>query len=128
MAAAGHDGQLVGFPGGDLPVIIHLEGQLNSVEFWSQETAIVELRHQLQAVAGHSDLDQQEPVVKEPARKSSFFKRRPPKAAAPKHIEPVRSSTRADVLLDDIFFRTETELGLYETVRAQVVMVTIDLG
>lgn len=92
-----------------------------------------ELRRQLRTAVGHEDsgLDYQPPIVdvreKPAAKKTSFFSRKESKMAAPRLTEPVKAVTTVDVALEDLFFRTETDLGLFETVRAQALMVAIDL-
>ncbi|GAB7360874.1 hypothetical protein MBLNU230_g0860t1 [Neophaeotheca triangularis] len=131
--SAGREGQLVGFPDGETPIIVQLEGQLNSVEFWWQDVAVEELRRQLRTAVGHEDsgLDYQPPIVdvreKPAAKKTSFFSRKESKMMAARLTEPVKAVTTVDVALEDLFFRTETDLGLFETVRAQALMVAIDL-
>jgi hypothetical protein len=42
-------------------------------------------------------------------------------------MQPVMLPVRVDVQLDEIHFRTETEYGLYETLRAKVVLAVVDV-
>lgn len=114
--------------------MIQFEGQQNSMQFWSQQEALSELRMQLhRAVA--DDLPapprQEQPEVSPlpPPKKTSWFGRKPSKAAAePAQLpQPVVSPVEVDVQVDEIYFRSETEYGLYETLRVKVVVATVDV-
>lgn len=60
-------------------------------------------------------------------RKSSFWGRKQSKAAEPHR--PVATSARSpvtvEVQMEYVNFRTETEYGLYETLRGRAVMVVV---
>lgn len=73
--------------------------------------------------------EQPEPSPLPPPKKTSWFGRKPSKAATdPAQIpQPVVSPVEVDVQLDEIYFRSETEYGLYETLRVKVVVATVDV-
>lgn len=124
-------GQLVGFPDDDAPVLIQLEGFYDGTQFWAQEEALKLLQEQmLLEIAG----EMPKPVVEEPLpsrpvvqSKSSFWGRKQSKAPEPPRV--VATSSRApvtvDVHMEHVNFRTETEYGLYETLRGRAVMAVV---
>lgn len=77
-------------------------------------------------VAEHPVLREQPLPTRElpAARKSSFFGRKHTKAAeskVPTEVAPVTVNAGRD----EINFRSETEFGLYETVRKQAVIISV---
>ena len=132
-AEAARKGVLVGYIEDDALVAIQLEGSQNSIAFWSQETAISEFQAQLSDMLGGSrgipvELPER-PVLKEaPPRKSSWFGRKPSKAPEPGLVPQTKHEAvvKVDVQLDEASIRSETEYGLFETVRARVVMAWVD--
>jgi hypothetical protein len=127
----------VGFPDGDDPTMIQFEGRQNGTQFWTQDEALRELQVQLQnaisdgvpaeTMQRHTGHTTNLPLPP-PPRKTSWFGRK-----ASKMPEPVQEMQRAaspdmvDVRLDELHFRSETEYGLYETLRARVILATVDV-
>jgi hypothetical protein len=114
--------------------MIQFEGQQNSMQFWQQEEALSELRAQLWHAVTDGIPVEPVPVHLEerplpPPKKSSWFGRNSSKAPlAPQRAQPTPvSPVTVDVRLDDVHFRSETEFGLYETLRARVVMAMVDV-
>lgn len=111
--------------------MIQFEGRQNSIQFWSQDEALAELKVQLQYAV--SDGMPVAPVherpaenLQQPPKKPSWFGRKSSKAAGP--VQEARGPAcpiEVDVQLDEIYFRSETEYGLYETLRVKVVAATI---
>lgn len=129
----GRKGQLVGFPSDTIPIVIQLEGRQDTLEFWAQQQAIDELKIQLLVSLTDSIPTVIEPLPERPAPppavKSSFWSR---KQKAPEvKAEPVRKVEKppisVGVLLDEVHFRTETEYGLYETLRGRCVVIEVDV-
>ncbi|KAK5119446.1 hypothetical protein LTR85_007546 [Meristemomyces frigidus] len=127
----GRRGQLVGFPEDELPILIQLEGHHDSLEFWMQQEALDLLREQM--LAAVSDGVPTRPAeaalpTREPLQtKQSFFGRKASKVAEAKaSAKPVPlPPVTVQVLLDEVHFRTETEYGLFETVRGRAVVVSV---
>ena len=73
----------------------------------------------------------QDPIVAlppPPSEMTSWFSRKSSKAAVPVREEvPAACPVTVDVHLDEVHFRYETEYGLYETLRAKVVMAVVDV-
>ena len=124
----------MGFPDDEVPTIIQFEGSQNGTQFWQQDEVLYELRSQLRnAVSDGMPVERmrQDPVVAvppPPPQKSSWFGRKSSKAAVPVREEvPAACPVTVDVHLDEVHFRYETEYGLYETLRAKVVMAVVDV-
>ena len=126
-------GQLVGFAEDDRPILIQLEGKYDSTQFWSQQEALDLLRDQtLAAVAGDVPSPQPivEPLHERPAQqtRSSFWSRKSSQVAAPsKPVPKLKSPVSVEVQSEQANFRTETEYGLYETVRGRTVLLVVDV-
>lgn len=117
--------------------MIQFEGGQNSTQFWSQDEALSELQTQLWRAV--SDGMPVEPVTEQPRqiipqpppppKKSSWFGRKSSKTPEVVHeVQPASSSScpvTVDVQLDEVHFRSETEFGLYETLRAKAVIATV---
>jgi hypothetical protein len=116
----------VGFPEDERPTVIQLEGNQDTIEFWTQPEAIDELQNQLYAAVAE-DVPQQLPErpAAPPAVKSSMFSRRQNKTVVTKAPKPYRPPVTVEVQLDEAHFRSETEYGLYETLRGRAVLVTV---
>jgi hypothetical protein len=127
---------VVGFPEGDDPTMIQFEGRQNGTQFWTQDEALRELQVQLQnaisdgvpaeTVRRRTDHTTYPPPPA-PPRKSSWFSRKASKT--PDSVPQVQNATSLDIVsvrLDELHFRSETEYGLYETLRARVVLATVD--
>ena len=114
--------------------MIQLEGRQDTLEFWTQEDARSHLQRQMLAAITNSvpTMPVEQPLPERPApppaMRSSLFGRKQSKApevnAAPKPIVP---PITIEVQLDEVHFRTETEYGLYETLRGRAVLVTVDV-
>lgn len=126
---------MVGFPDDDVPTIIQFEGRQNGTQFWSQDEALHELQVQLRnAVSDGRPVETLQPPKADnrpppaPPKKSSWFGRKASKTPESLQEEqPAVSPVMVDVRLDELHFRSETEYGLYETLRARVVMATVDV-
>jgi hypothetical protein len=121
----------VGFP--EEVVLVQLEGIIDSNEFWTQHEAQDELQKLLYfELAGEmptTPLEQRQPSATKKPSKSSWFGRKANQlidenpVAAP-HKPPVV----VNVQLKDVHFRIANDYGLYETTRAQAVLVTVEFG
>jgi len=132
-AETARKGVLVSYIEDDALVAIQLEGSQNNIAFWSQEAAVSELQAQLFGILGDSRAIHQElperPILKEaPPRKSLWFGRKSSKAPEPGLVPQTKheAAVKVDVQLDEASFRSETEYGLFETLRARVVMAWVD--
>ena len=123
----------MGFPEEELPILIQLEGRQDTLEFWMQQDALEQLQSQMLAAISDTETGSGErPLPERPIpttkSKSSFFGRKqtkePEVMAVPKQMQPPVS---VDVRLDEVHFRTETEYGLYETLRGRGVLVVVDV-
>lgn len=136
---AGRKGVLVGFPDDDAPTMIQFEGRQNSTQFWTQDEALYDLRIQLlRAVSDGMPVELTREQPREalpppppPAKKSSWFGRKSAAKASeivqPIHSVPTTRPFKVDVQLDEANFRSETEYGLYETLRARVVVAIVEV-
>ena len=127
-------GQLVGYPEDEIPTLIQLESEHDTLEFWIQQEALEQLRTQLlEAISDHvPSFPIRQPLperqVPPSATKSSLFNRRQNKAPEGKApSKTVKLPVTVDAQLDDVHFRTETKFGLYETLRGRGVLVTVEV-
>ena len=107
-----------------------MEGRQDNIQFWLQQEALSLLQEQLLA----SISDEVVPSIPElPSRptvpsKTSFFGRKHGKDADVKPAAPPKQRpVSVRVQLDEINVRTETGYGLFETLRAQAVLVVIEV-
>ena len=117
--------------------MIQFEGSQNGTQFWQQDEVLYELRMQLHnAVSDGIPVERMRqhaeamilPQPPPPAQKTSWFGRKSSKATVPVREQvSVVSPVTVEVHLDEVHFRSETEYGLYETLRAKVVMAVIDV-
>ena len=134
---ASRKGTAVGLPDDEVPTIIQFEGSQNGTQFWQQDEVLYELKVQLHnAVSDGIPAERMRqharitaPPPPPPTQKTSWFGRKSSKkAAAPVREEvSVVSPVTVEVHLDEVHFRSETEYGLYETLRAKVVMAVVDV-
>lgn len=133
LDAGRREGQLVGFPADETPILIQLEGRQDMLEFWTQQQALDELKTQLLDALSDSMPAIFEPLPERPApppaAKSSFWSR---KQKAPEvNSEVARRAEKPPVSvavqLDEVHFRTETEYGLFETLRGQCVLIEVNV-
>ena len=137
---ASRKGTAVGLPDDVVPTMIQFEGSQNGTQFWQQDEVLYELKVQLHnAVSDGIPAERMRqharvialppPPPPPPTQKTSWFGRKSSKkAAAPVREEvSVVSPVTVEVHLDEVHFRSETEYGLYETLRAKVVMAVVDV-
>jgi hypothetical protein len=132
---ASRNGVVVGFPDDDAPTMIQFEGRQNGVQFWLQNEVLFELKVQLQhAVSDGMPVERTRRDLEavalppHPPQKISWFGRKSSKAAVPVREEvDAACPVTVDVHLDEVHFRSESEYGLYETLRAKVVMAVVDV-
>lgn len=121
----------MGFP--EEAVLVQLEGLIDRNAFWTQHEAQEELQKLLYfELAGEMPanlLAQEQPSSTTKSSRSSWFGRK-----ASKIIEEIPIAARhkpsivVDVQLKDVHFRMANDYGLYETTRAQAILVTVELG
>lgn len=127
----------MGLPDDEVPTMIQFEGSQNGTQFWQQDEVLDELRMQLHnAVSDGIPVERMRQhaeamILPQPppaAQKTSWFGRKSSKATVPVREQvSVVSLVTVEVHLDEVHFRSETEYGLYETLRAKVVMAVIDV-
>lgn len=126
-------GQLVGFNEDEPPIVVQLEGSQDHIEFWVQEAALATLREQFMAAISNDLPALPVPLkptlpVRPATSKSSWFGRKQSKMP---EDEPVATAVKApvtvQVFLDEAHFRSETEYGLYQTLRGRCVFVVIEV-
>jgi hypothetical protein len=121
----------VGFPDDEVPTIIQFEGSQNGTQFWQQDEVLSELKAQLHnAVSDGMPRRHLEAIAlpPPPPQKTSWFGRKSSKTAVPVRAEvPSACPVTVGVHLDKINFRSETEYGLYETLRVKVVVAVVDV-
>ncbi|KAM0714782.1 hypothetical protein Q7P37_009246 [Cladosporium fusiforme] len=131
---ASRKGEAVGFPEDDVPTMIQFDGRQNSTQFWAQDEALSELKAQLlhavsdgMPVESTREQPREEPM--QPPKKTSWFGRKASKGPEiMREVRPIAASpVKVGVELDEIYFRSETEYGLYETLRVKVVRATVDV-
>ena len=135
---ASRKGTAVGLPDDVVPTMIQFEGSQNGTQFWQQDEVLYELKVQLHnAVSDGIPAERMRqharvialPPPPPPTQKTSWFGRKSSKKAAVPVREEVSvvSPVTVEVHLDEVHFRSETEYGLYETLRAKVVMAVVDV-
>lgn len=121
----------MGFPDDEVPTFIQFEGSQNGTQFWQQDEVLSELKVQLHnAISDGMPRHRPEVIAlpPPPPQKSSWFGRKSSKTAVPIRAEvPAACPVTVNVHLDEINFRSETEYGLFETLRAKVVMAIVDV-
>lgn len=117
-----------------MPIVIQLEGDYDGTQFWTQQEVIELLREQILAAVADkmpkskSVHETPLPVRPEPEAKSSFWSRKQSKA--PAHTpaaQPTIPPVTVEVQQDQFSFRAETQYGLFETLLARAVLVTVDV-
>lgn len=126
-------GQLVEISEDERPILIRLDGPQDRLEFWMQQEALDMLRNQLTMAisddvpaATQSRAPAKIPDLP-PATKTSIFGRKksgPPQATSSTTPEELPSAS-AQVQLDEVHFRSETEFGLLQTTTVRCVMVAL---
>ena len=137
IPGASRKGTAVGLPDDEVPTIIQFEGSQNGTQFWQQDEVLYELKVQLhnavsdgipaERMRQHARIIALPPPP--PTQKTSWFGRKSSKKAAVPIREEVSvvPPVTVEVHLDEVHFRSETEYGLYETLRAKVVMAVVDV-
>lgn len=110
-----------------------MEGRQDSLEFWTQQQALEELKTQLLMSLSGLTPTVAEPLPERPtpppATKSSFWGRKA-KMSADKQEPAWRTGkppASVNVMLDEVHFRSETEYGLYETQQGRCVRIDIEI-
>ena len=126
-------GQLVGYSEDHIPTLIQLEGLYDTLEFWMQQEALDQLHSQMLVslsdnVQTHVERQSLPERPTAPVAKPSFFGRKPSKAMETTPVpKPGPAPVTVNVQLDEAYFRTENEYGLYETLRGRCVLVEVDV-
>ncbi|KAK5685295.1 hypothetical protein LTS10_003373 [Elasticomyces elasticus] len=124
-------GELVGYAEDEVPVLVQLEDAGDTVEFWRQSEALDLLRSQMMTAVSPTSTDHLPPLPTRPSlppavRKTSLFGRRPVK---PPEVQTVlKAPVTVDVKMEDVFFRTENEYGLYQTLCGRAVLLTVEVS
>ena len=116
---------IVGFPSTENVKLMRLQGQENSLGFWSQFAVILELKHQVQLQLhgeGYQIAEDEVISVNSPSRASTVEWRTIEK----RHLQTGQASVEAAVR--EICLRCENPMGLYETRTGQALVVKIDVG
>lgn len=127
------NGQLVGFPDDDQPILVQLEGRYDVTEFWTQEEALEELHDQMlgEMVGDQPHLAEQplpERPAPPPAVKTSFWGKKQSRVQQEAAVtKPAKAPVAVNVQIEQVNFRTENEYGLYETLRSRAVMMAVDV-
>jgi len=125
--------ELVEFQGTQKPVLIALQGLADSTEFWSQPDAVKELEVQISIALGIEEPAPSVPAIpprEPPTRKSFTFSRQTTSSATRANSQRSTSDVpprRVQTVVEEVYFRTETPFGLYETIAVQAVVVRIKL-
>ncbi|KAM3413799.1 hypothetical protein BST61_g10483 [Cercospora zeina] len=132
QAETSRRGELVGFSEDDLPIVIQLDGQYDGSQFWSQDEALLLLKDQVLTDLGEGPATDstREALPERPIEqpKSSFWGRKTSKSVAVKPVvPPPPPPVTVEVEMDQVNFRTETEFGLYETIRGRAVLMKVHI-
>ncbi|KAK3643934.1 hypothetical protein LTR56_006765 [Elasticomyces elasticus] len=124
-------GELVGYAEDEVPVLVQLEDGGDTVEFWRQPEALDLLRSQMMTAVSPTSTDHLPPLPTRPslppaARKTSLFGRKPLKS--PEVQTVLKAPVTVDVKMEDVFFRTENEYGLYQTLCGRAVLLTVEVS
>ncbi len=114
----------------DDPTLIQLDSSHGTIEFWGQVEAQEELRKQLLAATVTNPQPKvEQPLPDRPApppARSSFFGRKQSKVPEGRPaVSVVQELTSVKVAWEEVYFRSETEYGLYETLRGRGILVDI---
>ncbi|GIZ49060.1 hypothetical protein CKM354_001210000 [Cercospora kikuchii] len=131
QAETSRRGELVGFSDDDLPIVIQLDGQYDGSQFWSQDEALSLLKTQMLTELGGSPATHRirETLPERPREQPKSFwgrKSNKPMAFDPVMVAPAPSVT-VEVEMDQVSFRSETEFGLYETMRGRGVLMKVHI-
>ena len=104
-----------------------LHGEADTLHFWSQTQAIQELDLQLVESLGISPYRRSPKTTAEPAlAPRSPVQRKSPYLTKRKHEDPMTETSKSlTVRLGEVYFRTETPFGLFETVALQAIVVKV---
>lgn len=120
--------ELVGFPEGEISIIVQLDGQHDTMEFWAQREALGLLQSKmLAAISDDPTVPNQRPSL--PLReaapvKKSVFGLKKSKAACRQSQAPQSVEVRSD----EVYFRKETDFGLIDTRMVRAIIATVELG
>lgn len=114
-----------------MPIIIQLEGGYDGTEFWTQEEVRSLLQEQtLAAVQDQmpkTDAVEDLPLPVCPPKRS-FWARKQSKAPVPMtSARPSRPPVTVKVDRDEFSFRDQTRYGLFETLRARALLLTVEV-
>lgn len=111
--------------------MIQLDGQYDGSQFWSQDEALSLLKDQMLTELGGSPATQpiRETLPERPREQPKSFwgrKSNKPIAFKPVTVAPAPPVT-VEVEMDQVSFRSETEFGLYETMRGRGVLMKVHI-
>lgn len=120
------------------PLLVLLQDQGDSTEFWAQQEVLAELRSELLLITGVShDVNDKEAEIdadlatKGPKKKRGWFPRSSKRSSVPRlplaGSSSVVDSDKVQVKLMEVYVRRESELGLLETVTVEAILVEVVL-
>lgn len=120
--------ELVGFLENERPVLVALQSEADSVDFWAQQQVLHEFRAQLGQVMGASS-SSQKPVgpalsLRQATRSTGFVPSLPPTAT---NGSTAGSKEAVKAEMREIYVRTETPFGLFKTVSLMALVVRVVL-
>jgi len=120
------------------PLLVLLQDQGDSTEFWTQQEVLVELRSELLLTTGVShNLNAKEAegkvalTTEEAGKKRGWFSRssKPP-CVSKSPVDGSPSALKSDkvqVSVSEVYVRRESAFGLFETVTVQAILVKVVL-
>jgi len=129
MQALDSGDELVGFSENVKPVVIALQSEADTLDFWSQPEVVREFQTQLSAIAGigkaeGEPIDRAPLPVRNSSQRKGFIPCLPtlsPSSEAGSSGSPVKAAVR------EIYLRSENLFGLFETVSLTAVVVKVAL-
>ncbi|KAI9836794.1 MAG: hypothetical protein M1819_000959 [Sarea resinae] len=132
--------EIIGYPAqeaGGLVRVVRLEGEGNTLEFWSQGIVIQELQRDLNARYDAVQGETSKPSLSIRSSAGHFSRERSagrPLGSSqadlrtPKERSLRPGDVRFDVRLDEVCFRSVSELGLYESQSGRVIVIDAEIG
>ena len=122
---------VIGFPSSENILLIRLQGDANSLEFWHQDTVIRDLTTRLQAELGGVGLRVVAGSDRDMTDQSAQKKRAPNARVGWRPVDERAlrdGEVRVGIEMRDVSLRVENVMGLYETRGGKAIVIKVEFG